>query len=161
MLTLTSEYALRAMIYITQHEKDQPILGKHIAAQTNIPAKYLSKILGDLARVGILESTRGPGGGFRMIRSPKEIALFDVLKAFEQFDRKRCPFGNQECSDANPCKAHIEWKKVIEAEQRFLMENTLDDIARKGDGTPHESSTPGNERLTEIRVDLSSSSDHG
>ena len=161
MLTLTSEYALRAMIYLAQHEKDQPILGKHVAQQTNIPAKYLSKVLGDLVREGILESTRGPGGGFRIVGSPKELTLFDVLRAFEQFDQKRCPFDNQECSDLNPCRAHAEWKNVIEAKERFLKENTLDDIAREQDGPSGESSTRGNEELTEIRSDVSSDPDNG
>lgn len=129
MLSLTSEYALRALIHLAQHEEDCPMSGAHIAAETEIPPKYLSKILGDLARAGVLDSSPGKTGGFRLGRSAKKISLLEVLLPFEQFERRRCPFGNHECSDLNPCNAHDKWKKVIETEQRFLRDTSVYDIA--------------------------------
>lgn len=129
MLSRTSEYALRALIHLAQHEEDWPISGARIAGESGIPPKYLSKILGDLARAGVLESAPGKTGGFRLRRSAKQLSLLDVLAPFEPFDRRRCPFGNHECSDQNPCKAHDQWKKVIETEQRFLRRTTVYDIA--------------------------------
>jgi len=59
MLSLTSEYALRALIYLTQHESDWPIPGHRIAEQTKIPSKYLSKILCDLVRINVLKIFAG------------------------------------------------------------------------------------------------------
>lgn len=129
MLTRTGEYALRAMIYLVQHEEDWPVVGKEIAGATEIPAKYLSKILGDLVRVGVLESTPGRHGGFRLLRSSKETKLYEVLSPFETLERKQCPFGNQECSDANPCLAHDRWKKVITAHKRFLSDTSVCDVS--------------------------------
>lgn len=129
MLSRTSEYALRALIHLAQHEEDWPISGGHIAAETGIPPKYLSKILGDLARTGILESSPGKTGGFRLRRSAKQLSLLEVLAPFEPFEHRRCPFGNHECSDLHPCKAHDQWKKVIDTEQRFLKKTTVHDIA--------------------------------
>lgn len=129
MLSLTGQYALRALIHLAQHVDEWPIAGKRIAQETGIPAKYLSKVLGDLVRARILESSRGIGGGFRMSRTPRQTRLIDVLAPFEQFDWPRCPFGNRECSDQNPCQAHDRWKKVIEMEHGFLRKTSVLDVA--------------------------------
>ncbi len=129
MLSRTSEYALRALIHLAQHEEECPVSGARIAAETDVPPKYLSKILGDLARAGVLESAPGKTGGFRLALPAKQISLLDVLLPFEQFERRRCPFGNHVCSDVNPCNAHDKWKKVIETEQRFLRKTSVHDIA--------------------------------
>ena len=82
MLNLAGEYALRAMVYPAQHVADWPIYGKQIAEQAGIPAKYLSKVPGELVRAGALESLRGIGGGFRMSRPRKKIRLMNVLVPF-------------------------------------------------------------------------------
>ncbi len=129
MLSRTSEYALRAMIHLAQHVDEWPIATQCIAEGTGVPGKYLAKILGDLVRAGVLESTRGLGGGFRMVRSPKEVCLLDILTPFELFQPRRCPFGNKECGDENPCLAHDRWKKVIETEQLFFRTTSVDDVA--------------------------------
>jgi Rrf2 family protein len=129
MLNLTSEYALRAMIYVAQHFEEQPILGRRIAEQTGIPAKYLSKVLGDLVRVGVLDSSRGRGGGFRMMRSPKDVPLADVLAPFGVSQQRRCPFGNALCSEDQACTAHEQWKKVLAAQERFLRDVSLAAVA--------------------------------
>ncbi len=136
MLTLTSEYALRAMIYLAQHPESWPVPGRKIAESAEIPAKYLSKILRDLVRSGILDSSPGKTGGFRLRRLAEETTLYEILAPFEQFDRRRCPFGNGECSDEDPCLAHSRWKQVVDSERRFLRETTIHDVAfREEDGT--------------------------
>jgi len=131
MLSLTSEYALRALIYLTRHEEDWPIPGWQVADVAHIPPKYLSKILGDLVRFGVLSSSPGKRGGFRLNRPAKRTKLFEILAPFESFERSRCPFGNGECSDDQPCNVHKKWKGVIEAEQRFLQKTSLYEIARE------------------------------
>lgn len=129
MLSRTSEYALRGLIYLAQHVEECPISGKNIAAEAGIPPKYLSKVLGDLVRAGVLESSRGIGGGFRLSRPAKAISLIEVLTPFEQFHLRRCPFGSATCGEDNPCLAHDKWKRVIDAEQRFFCKTSLHDVA--------------------------------
>ncbi len=129
MLTLTSEYALRAMIYLTRHDGECHVPGWRIAEHAAIPPKYLSKILSDLVRCGVLKSSRGKTGGFRMRRSPRCTSLHEILKPFEQHDNRRCPFGNDRCGGEHPCLAHDNWSKVIEAKRRFLGETTIYDVA--------------------------------
>jgi Rrf2 family protein len=134
MLSRTSEYALRALIYLTQHQDDWPITAQRIAQATGIPGKYLVKILGDLVRVGVLDATRGKHGGFRMTRPPKQTTLMEILAPFEVFHGRRCPFGNPICGDEDPCLAHNRWKQVIETEQRFLRRTSISDVAVPRDG---------------------------
>jgi len=129
MLSLTSEYALRAVIILAQQQEDQPLSARVVADRAGVPEKYLSKILGDLVRAGVLEASRGKGGGFRLSRAAREIPLFEVLAPFERFDKRRCPFGNKECSDVDPCLAHEQWKHVIEAFRSFLTRMTIHAVA--------------------------------
>lgn len=128
-MTKSSEYALRALVFLVQHKDRWPIPGREIAKGVGIPAKYLQKILGDLTRIGVLESAPGRTGGFRLSRPGNRISLLEILTPFERFQVDRCPFGNAVCSDRDPCRAHHEWKKVVEAEQRFYREMTIDDVA--------------------------------
>ena len=129
MLTLTSKYALRALIYLAQHAEDRPIPGRQIAEQTGIPRKYLSKILGDLTRAGLLRSSPGRTGGFEFSRPPGKMRLMDVLAPFEQFDREQCLFHDQACGRKEPCRAHAEWTKIIATKQRFLERTSVRDVA--------------------------------
>jgi len=133
MLTLTSEYALRAMICLARQPEGQPVSGQCVAEQAAIPRKYLSKILGDLVRAGVLEGSRGRNGGFKLSRAPQTIRLHEVLAPFEPVlaNRRPCPFGNMACSDQDPCAGHDRWKTVREAYQRFLSETTIHDVAVK------------------------------
>lgn len=131
MLSRTGEYALRAMIYLARHADEWPIAGRRVAAATRVPGKYLSKIMGDLVRAGVLESARGVGGGFRMVRPPERVSLFEVLTPFESLmtGGRACPFANQRCSDRNPCLGHAGWKRVRDAFERFLQETSLQQVA--------------------------------
>jgi Rrf2 family protein len=129
MLSKTSQYALRALIYLTQHEDAWPIPGTRIAKEVGVPSKYLSKVLGDLVRSNVLDASPGRTGGFRLRRAPEWTYLIDVLTPFEHFDRRECPFGNHTCSDEHPCAAHHDWKEVVTAQQSFLRNTNLRDIA--------------------------------
>ncbi len=131
MLTTTSEYAIRALVYIAQQGEDEPVLAREIATNTGVPGNYISKILRDLAHGGILTSTRGVGGGFKLARPAKQIKLGDIVTPFENVaHRNRCPFGNDVCSDDHPCGAHTHYKTVKNAYNKFLDKTTLQAVAQ-------------------------------
>ena len=148
MISLTSEYALRAMVFLTRHRKEWPISGPRIAEEAGIPPKYLSAVLADLVRVGLLEGTRGKSGGFRITRPAKRIRLADIVRSFEPVSshRRSCPFGNVACSDTDPCGAHERWKGVKTALDRFMAETTLQDVAGKHREVGDTNSHPGSEQ---------------
>lgn len=141
MLTRTSEYALRALIHLAQHQQDWPIPGNQIAAQTGIPPKYLSAVLSTLVRAGVLTSARGKSGGFSMARSPKETYLFEVLESFEPvlLPNRPCPFGKTVCSDDDPCLGHDDWKMIRDGYVQFLQRKTIYEVAISDAETDQES----------------------
>lgn len=103
--------------------------GRAIAAEADVPPKYLSNVLGVLVRNGVLASSPGRTGGFSLAKPPEAIRLIDVLSPFESFQDTRCPFGNHECNEENPCLAHARWKQVLQAELDFLTTTTIRDVA--------------------------------
>lgn len=131
MLTTTSEHALRALTHLARLPEGSSMLGRELAEQAAIPANYLSKILWMLGKAGIIDATRGNGGGYRLKRSAAEIRLFEVV---ELFDRDRTgvaclPGGGKECDSDNPCTTHNAWRGVRTAQLDFLHTTTLADIS--------------------------------
>jgi Rrf2 family nitric oxide-sensitive transcriptional repressor len=100
-----------------------------MAKATGIPANYLSKILHQLGRAGVVVSERGRSGGFRLASHPREVVLATVVAPFEpQVQRTRCLLGLPQCSDSHPCGAHERWKVIREATLAFLNDTTLADV---------------------------------
>ena len=136
MVSKTEEYALRAAVYLALRHGVGVVRAREMARSTGIPANYLSKILHQLARSGVVTSERGRTGGFRLARAPEELTLSDVLSPFEpQVQRSRCLLGRPECSDDHPCGAHARWKVVKEAALDFMEKTSLADVIRV-DGSP-------------------------
>jgi Rrf2 family protein len=104
-------------------------LAKEISKNGHIPSKYLSKVLRDLVHAGVLTSTRGIGGGFRLRRKPDKLKLLDVVRPFDDVpSRSRCPLGHNRCADDTPCPMHQQWKPVKESFRTLLETTTVADI---------------------------------
>lgn len=81
MITRTSELAIKAMIYLALQRADEPLPPRQIAAVMGCSPSYLAKIMGDLARSGLLRGLRGVHGGVLLARAPREITLLDIVEA--------------------------------------------------------------------------------
>jgi len=133
MLTTTSTYALIAMSTMARNESRLPITARELAELGKVPANYLSKIMRQLVRGGLVEGTRGIGGGFRFSKPPGEIKLIEVVELFEQVDRPRvCPFGQAVCSDEDPCPVHDLWGGVRSHFSTVLEDTDLATAVGKG-----------------------------
>ncbi|MCG3128174.1 MAG: putative HTH-type transcriptional regulator [Phycisphaerae bacterium] len=133
MLSKTAQYALRALTHIAHQNADQPVLARDIAAQTGVPLQYLSQILREAVRTGLLESTRGIGGGFRLARAASKIRLIEILGPFDDvLGCSQCPFGQPHCSDHHPCGFHEFWKPVAAAYRQLLENTTLAEVGSEG-----------------------------
>jgi len=144
MLSTTAQYALRALVKLAE-EPEKTVLGRIMAQETDIPANYLSKVLLTLGNAGIVEATRGAGGGYRLSRDPSTIRL---MEAVEPFDRARikptCLLGAPECNDENACSAHDSWKVIRTQFVDFLESTTLAEISSTTVRSPlYVSATPG------------------
>jgi Rrf2 family transcriptional regulator, iron-sulfur cluster assembly transcription factor len=132
MLTTTSQYALRALAHLAQLPEGKVMLGKDLAAATDIPPNYLSKMLVALRNAGILGTARGTGGGYRLKKPPQEIYLIDVVELFEAVLRNQsmCLLsGKHACSDAAPCSAHTIWRDLRATYMGFLVSTPLSALA--------------------------------
>jgi Rrf2 family protein len=132
LLSHTSTYAVGAAIHLAEQEDDTPVSVGRIAAALGVPRNYLSKILHQLARDGVLVSQRGPRGGFRLATAPEDTRISDIIDAVEPLwiDR-RCLLGRPECNDDDPCLAHHRWQPLAGRIVDFLNETTLADLRRR------------------------------
>jgi len=91
VITKTSEYALRAVVLLTENEGARLTL-QVIARHTQVPSSYLSKVLQGLVHHGVVTSVRGPAGGFALARPPSCITVYDVVQAVDPIPRiTSCP----------------------------------------------------------------------
>ena len=131
MLSQTAEYALRAVLSLAADPGGQ-LGAAQLADRLGVPRNYLSKTLHQLARSGVLESTRGKSGGFRLARDAARITLLEVVQPFDDISGKRvCLLGRPVCSDHAACPAHQKWKAVSDRNADFFRETTLADLTRR------------------------------
>lgn len=91
MTSQTSEYALRAIVCLGGNP-GRPLTTRVIAERTQVPPDYLSKVLQGLSRAGMVESQRGLGGGFTLIRPLDALTILDVINAVDSLKRiEQCP----------------------------------------------------------------------
>ncbi len=130
MISKTGRYALQAATHLAEHrDGDRALLVREIAESTGVPRNYLSKILHQLARRGVVTSERGRGGGFRLAMDASEITLAAVVEAVEPaISERHCLLGRSTCSDQNACVAHPRWKALAEDLGNFLGETSLADL---------------------------------
>lgn len=130
MLSVTSQYALRALAYIAAQGEDS-VLGRQIADETGIPKNYLSKILIGLNNAGIVSAARGTGGGYRLTGDPGSIMLDRIVAVFDRdIVNPCCLLGySRPCSDDNACSAHFAWRDTRAALTCFLAGTSLADIS--------------------------------
>jgi Rrf2 family protein len=129
MFSSTAAYALRAVIYIAERQLEGPVSGGSVAGALDAPRNYLSKTLHGLVRAGVLESTRGKRGGFRLAVAPDQLSLLDVVSVFDQLDeRRQCLLGRPQCRDEEPCAMHVRWKPLAEGFAGFLRLTTVADV---------------------------------
>jgi Rrf2 family protein len=128
MLSKTAEYALRVAVCLAQ-SPDQPASADELAEVTKIPRRYLHKVVQDLARRGLVRSQPGPGGGYSILRAPKQITILDVVNAVAPLERiRRCPLGLT--SHTRLCPLHRELDKVYAETEKAFARVTLDELLR-------------------------------
>jgi len=129
MLSQTAEYALRTVLFLA--DRDYGARAEEIARRLGVPRNYLSKTLHRLAQEGVLRSTPGKGGGFRLAVPPDQLKLLRVVAPFDDISgERRCLLGRPQCSDRNPCPAHHQWRAVGERVTAFFRDRTVGDLLR-------------------------------
>lgn len=140
----TTQYAIRAVLYVAEHGEEDPVRVEAIAEALNVPRNYLSKTLHALARAGVLRSGRGPRGGFQLASDPAALSLAMVAAPFDDLTSRQCLFGRASCNWRNPCSAHPRWEEVSNALQDFFRRTTIADL--QGEIAQRPAMAPHNDR---------------
>jgi Rrf2 family protein len=130
MFGRTADHAIRAMLLLAREEAPgQFVSADEIAAGTGGPRNYTSKVLNALAKAGLVASSRGPQGGFRIARPAREISVGSIVDLFFTASAAgRCLNGNAPCNPSRPCAAHHRWMSVIDAQRTLLDGTTIADL---------------------------------
>ena len=145
MLSSTSKYGIRAVAYIASQPRNNGMVGiKQISRDLDLPAPFLAKILQLLAKQKILSSSKGPHGGFSLLRDPKKITLLDIITTIDGNDIfDNCIIHNMPCKlvDENkiPCPIHDDYVKVRNNLVRLFTKKTIyslvQSVNKKGKGS--------------------------
>lgn len=130
MLSATAQHAIRALAQMAQLPEGGSILGRELAESAGIPSNFLAKIMLTLRNAGVIDATRGFGGGYRMLQPPDRITLMQIVELFDGISaRPGCFLGEKHgCNDEEACSAHSGWKVVCDAYLRFMTTTTIADI---------------------------------
>jgi Rrf2 family iron-sulfur cluster assembly transcriptional regulator len=130
-LTTKGRYAVTAMLDLAIHYDQGAVTLAQIAARQGISLSYLEQLFARLRRQGLVESTRGPGGGYTLAAPPDQISVAEIVVAInEQIDATRCG-GDRNCSGDDRCLTHFLWEDLSERIHEFLSGITLAELVSR------------------------------
>lgn len=136
MLSSSSKYGIRAVIYIASQSKNNGKIGiKQISEDLGLPTPFLAKILQLLAKQKILSSSKGPHGGFSLLRDPRKITLLDIITIIDGKDVfDSCIIHNMPCIcvDENKlmCPIHEDYVKVRKELVKLFTNKTIYNLVK-------------------------------
>jgi Rrf2 family protein len=135
-LSTKTRYGVRALLDIAFHHRDTPAAAqaKDIARREDIPLRYLEQIFQDLKRAGLVESKRGPRGGYSLKREPNEITLRDVVVAL-QGPIEEMFVIDTDATDADSCTSITSalWKELADHVTQWFEHLTIADLVQRAD----------------------------
>jgi Rrf2 family iron-sulfur cluster assembly transcriptional regulator len=132
-LSTKAQYAVRALVDLSLHSEGRPVALREISRREEIPLNYLEQLFLRLKKGHIIESVRGPGGGYLLARDSAEISISDIVATVEEplnpvscLDEAEGP-----CSRGNRCVTRNVWKGLGERIRGFLDSISLDELTRE------------------------------
>jgi Rrf2 family iron-sulfur cluster assembly transcriptional regulator len=156
-LTTKGRFAVTAMIDIALHATAGPVTLAGVADRQHISLSYLEQLFGKLRRRGLVESVRGPGGGYSLARDAATVSVAEIILAVDEpIDATMCG-GEQNCHEDRRCMTHDLWAGLNKHIHAYLSQITLAQLlpaarARDTRVVVHdhrerrEGATPGEER---------------
>ena len=134
-LTLTGEYAVRAMIHLASVPSGTLAQISDISAQWGVPENFLRKIVPLLSKSKLIASRRGNGGGIQLAKPAESITLLDVIEAVEgPMYLNKCLIGPEFCVRTRWCAVHCVWSEAQEKLKEILRGKSIAELARLGKG---------------------------
>lgn len=137
-LTTKGRFAVTAMIDVALHGGDSPVTLAAVSERQRISLSYLEQLFGKLRRHGLVESVRGPGGGYNLARPAANLSVADIILAVDEpIDATQCG-GRENCLDDRRCMTHELWAGLNAHIFSFLQAVTLAELVRQQQGRTSE-----------------------
>lgn len=150
-LTTRGRYAVTAMLDLAVNAEQGPLRLADIAARQGLSLSYLEQLFARLRREGLVDSVRGPGGGYRLGRPLEQLSVGQIIDAVnEHIDVTRCR-GKGDCQQGDECLTHHLWSELSDNLHEFLEGISLGDLLQR-----NQSASGGSERPAHC-----SSAEHG
>ena len=109
-ITRQADYALRAMLFLSNQEANKRASTSQIAKEKQIPPSFLAKIISQLSIAGLIHTSRGARGGVVLARNPEDISLLDVIEAIDgPISLNECTHSPNGCPFGEDCPLHSVW----------------------------------------------------
>lgn len=134
ILSTKGRYAVMAMVDLAMHQKERPVGLAAIADRQQIPLAYLEQIFAKLKRANVVQSVRGPGGGYTLATSSEELTIAEIIRASEESIKiTRCAsHGTEGCmADKARCVTHDLWEGLGEHIYHYLSGLSLADVVQR------------------------------
>lgn len=129
ILSQTAEYAIRAMTSLALAPPGAFVPSKELAAETNIPLPYLSKVMRKLVEAKLADGLKGHHGGFRLAQAPDRISFAQILEAVDAgLDKTHCAYGFAKCNARKPCRLHHTFASLVEMVEHWSQKTSLADV---------------------------------
>ncbi len=130
-LTTKGRFAVTAMLDLALHGAKGPVTLSGISERQKISLSYLEQLFGKLRRRELVESVRGPGGGYHLARDASRVSVADIVRAVEEpIDSTQCA-GRENCLDNQRCMTHDLWEELNSTVYGFLSGVSLAQLVEK------------------------------
>lgn len=151
-LTTKGRYAVTAMLDLALHYDEGPITLADISQRQGISLSYLEQLFSKLRKNGLVDSTRGPGGGYRLSRDANAIGVADVITAVdEKVDATRCG-GLANCQGDKKCLTHELWTDLSDQIYSFLSSISLGTLVERHNFSDTEKESAGSPGMNAVAM---------
>jgi len=137
-ISTKGRYGLRAFIDLACYGAEEPVSISSISARQEISERYLEQLMAKLKKAGLVESTRGAGGGYRLGRPAEEISVGDVLRVLEgSLEAAQCSGMEDEsaCENHDICVTKYVWKRIndsiTQAVDTMMLDQLIEESRKK------------------------------
>lgn len=131
MITTKGRNALKVMLDLAQHNDGCPVALSDIAERVRESQKYLEATVSQLSQNGLIISSRGKSGGYRLARSPEEYSVAEIITAAEgSLAPVSCLYSDTPCENAGNCLSLPLWRELDDVIMNFLRSKTLADLLK-------------------------------
>ena len=158
-LTTKGRFAVTAMLDLALRHQHGPVTLAGIGARQGISLSYLEQLFGKLRRHALVESVRGPGGGYCLARPTEKVSVADIILAVDEpLDATQCG-GMENCQEDKRCMTHDLWATLNDKLHDYLNSVTLQDLvneqlAKDGNVTRLMDRRPARTRTRKVVVSL-------